>query len=69
VAKALAALLALALLAGCGDQAEPRQGDYVSEQGPYVTTTTVRMPDGRTVPCVVYRPGNGGGISCDWTAR
>lgn len=26
----------------------------------------VEIPDGRTVVCIVYAEGYGGGVSCDW---
>lgn len=29
----------------------------------------ITLPDGRTIPCIVYNSVNKGGISCDWGAR
>lgn len=27
----------------------------------------VPMPDGRTIPCVIYKDNYAGGLSCDWS--
>lgn len=55
---ALALLAALLLLTGCGSA-----GDNVGDKW---GTHPQRLPDGRTVDCVVWDGYKKGGISCDW---
>lgn len=63
-----AGAITLAALTGCASE-----GRYPnsSEQGADgndddIYTTTVHLPDGRSVLCVEYAGYKQGGISCDW---
>lgn len=69
--KLCVALSLLLILAGCGSPPERQQGESVdmSTEVDDITVTKVKRADGREMECVVYRPYNGGGISCDWGAR
>lgn len=58
----LAAAAVLALTA-CGN--DPQAPD-----GPRGTFRTAEVKVGdRTVPCITWKDGYGGGVSCDWSAR
>lgn len=55
-----AGVIALALtLTACG--AENWDSTHENNLTPKVITV-----DGRDVTCVIYKSGNGGGVSCDW---
>lgn len=60
----LLAILAVLLLAGCGDS----YTDQPDGTSSYLDAQVVNLPDGRTVTCVTY--GNnityGKAVSCDW---
>lgn len=56
ITAAAVGLIALpAVLAGCAQQYTP--------SGTGVNSIDTRLPDGRTVVCVV---ASGGGVDCDW---
>lgn len=69
--RALAVAAAILALGGCGDVPPPEQGSSTTESVIItdVTTITVKRADGTPMECVVYRPNNGGGIDCNWSAR
>lgn len=56
--RGLAAIAAVLLLAGCGDAGEGSLNDW--------NTVEHKLPDGRTVDCVVWSGIEKGGIDCDW---
>ena len=57
---ATAGIIAVMLtLTACG--AENLDSTHENHLTPRVVTV-----DGRDVTCVIYRPTNGGGVSCDW---
>lgn len=64
VAALMAGAVALGA-AGCGlDDGSPSDpGDGTNG---YVEVFTVAMPDGARLPCVSWRSGYAGGMSCDW---
>lgn len=65
--KKLAAAL-LVLVACGGEPGDPTQ-EAVRIGGSGLSDYHYReltLPDGRTVPCVIYSAPNKGGISCDW---
>lgn len=50
-------LASASILSGCAD----KTGEPID-----VTERVVELNDGREVPCVYFRSGYAGGISCDW---
>lgn len=56
-------LAAALLLAGCGN--DPAAPD--TEPDGYFGVTDVDVGD-RTIPCVTWKSGYAGGVSCDWSA-
>lgn len=56
---ALAIVTALTL-AGCAS-VDPDGGEAT-----HLRDNHVKLSDGRTVTCVMYRDGSLGGLSCDW---
>lgn len=70
--KRLALVIALTFtLTGCSEPAPPAQGERVTgaDEISDIKVIKVDRGDGRKMDCVLYRPFNGGGIDCDWTAR
>ena len=59
ISAAAGSIAAMLTLTACG--AEDWDGTHENKLTPRVITV-----DGRDVTCVIYRPTNGGGVSCDW---
>lgn len=60
--RILAAISVGLLLSACSVSSTPARG-----ADPTLYGTTVELPDGRTVTCVVFDPGGpGGAIDCDF---
>lgn len=62
---------AVAALTGCGSDAatDPPPQNAVPSTGwtdDGFGVSTVDLPDGRTVTCVVWADPNSAGLSCDW---
>lgn len=67
--KAALTVAAVLAVTGCGDS-DPANGPANPDPSPggYFRTVTVNV-DGRQVPCVTWKQGYAGGISCDWGAK
>lgn len=62
---ALTALVAVAaLLSGCGASNDPT---VPAGPGGFFRVANVTV-DGKSIPCVTWKDGYAGGLSCDWTA-
>lgn len=61
---AFAAGASLLLLAGCANSPTSPDGQPAG----YFRTTTVKVGD-REIPCITWKQGHGGGISCDWGVK
>ena len=59
IAATTGALAMILMITACG--AEDWDSTHENNLTPRVITV-----DGRDVTCVIYRPTNGGGLSCDW---
>lgn len=69
LALAAAAVMILAMCA-CSGESETKKGyDYsqCTNLGDRIYQCDVQMSDTRRVTCLLFRPGGGGGIDCDWT--
>lgn len=73
--KSLLATVALTaagvlLLSGCAKVPSEYEDNgpvnYSTTVGNDLTSSIVRLPDGREVVCVVYNGYREGGVSCDW---
>jgi len=58
------AVVAVFALAACGN--DPAKPD--TSPGGYFNVTTVNV-NGRQIPCVTWKNGYAGGLSCDWSIR
>ena len=68
--RAAVALAAVLLLAGCASAHGPTPTGPAGEaQRPCTLSVWVQTVDGRRVPCVWAKEGQGGGLSCDWGAK
>lgn len=56
---------AFAVLSGCGTTTPPVPSDGI-EVRDGVQTIHPKLPDGRTVTCVLWSGYTKGGLSCDW---
>lgn len=67
IRAALALVAAVLLLGGCSPipHNDPAKPD--PNPGGWFGVVTVNV-NGRQVPCVTWKNGNAGGISCDWSA-
>lgn len=45
---------------------QPEEVQKSFDSGSYLKIGFKKLPDGRTVTCVVYQQGYAGGLSCDW---
>ena len=68
LALAAAAVMILAMCA-CSGESETKKGyDYsqCTNIGARIYQCDVQLSDTRRVTCLLFRPGGGGGIDCDW---
>ena len=63
IAASLVVATALLTLTGCS---APVVEGATGEEGYALSENALRLSDGRTVTCVVYKAGYAGGLSCDW---
>jgi uncharacterized lipoprotein YehR (DUF1307 family) len=73
ISALLLAFVTMIGLSACGEseKTSTQGGQVEAEQkgfdtGKYLWTGDKKLPDGRTVSCVVYAAGYAGGLSCDW---
>ena len=62
--------ISLLVMCSCSGNGEARTSyDYSQcvNLGNRIYQCNVQMSDTRRVTCLIYRPGGGGGIDCDWT--
>jgi hypothetical protein len=64
---AIVAALAAIVLTGCGSTSDPEPvGETKLNNLESVRVYPQRLPDGRTVTCLIYTGYQKGGLSCDW---
>jgi len=65
--RAVVALAAVALLAGCGSVPQEDSDSEAVSDNPNLRGYAVDLPDGRQIICVTYSKGNKtASLSCDW---
>lgn len=58
--------VSMVFVSGCGLDNNPTSPD--TQPGGYFRVTNVNV-HGRSVPCVTWKLGYAGGLSCDWSSK